>query len=94
MSTCWVAQTRNKARSRAQASVSICLSGAQSSTQGMGRFWQRFSRAATLSAARYSGAVQATPPALPIGARTLFTASATSLGIENHCGAERPNNCA
>ncbi|WP_245643616.1 hypothetical protein [Roseateles chitosanitabidus] len=57
----------------------------------MGRFSQRVRICVTASTSRYSGLVQDTLLARPRGARSCCTASATSLGSENHCGEDRLN---
>ena len=89
-------QWRNSADNCVAASASTLRSAPQSKTHGKGICKVAERRRATLSMSRISGHTQPTSWAtLPEGGRSWAAASATasdtSLGIENHCGADQPN---
>ena len=95
MSSGWSAHWRNSSDSRAQASGSMPRNAPQSNTQGSGICSVCEPRRATASVSSTSGQTQPISPVARAGSeRSSAAASATSLGSENHCGADQPNCCA
>ena len=85
-------QLRNSSLSRPQASASMLFSAPQSKTHGSGICSASEDSSATPSASRNSGQTQPTWPSIrALLGRSSLAASATSRGIENHCGADQPN---